>query len=40
MHYITADLDMEAWVRDGLARLEHYLGCWCKFTELYPGDAE
>ena len=40
MHYIAADLDMEAWVRAGLARLEHYLACWRRFTELYPADTE
>jgi hypothetical protein len=40
VHYISADLDMEAWVRAGLVRLEHYLACWRRFTELYPADTE
>jgi hypothetical protein len=40
MHYIAADLDMERWVNAGLARLEHYLACWCRFIELYPADDE
>jgi hypothetical protein len=40
MHYIAADLDTEAWVKAGLARLEHYLACWHRFTDLYPADKE
>lgn len=28
MHYIADDLDMDAWVKAGLARLERYLACW------------
>jgi hypothetical protein len=40
MHYIAADLDMEGWVSAGLARLEHYLACWCRFMELYPPDDD
>jgi hypothetical protein len=39
MHYIADDLDMEAWVNAGLARLERYLACWRLFTELYRDDA-
>ena len=39
MHYIAEDLDMDSWVKDGLARLEHYLACWWLFMELYPADA-
>jgi len=39
MHYIADDLDMDAWVNAGLARLERYLACWWLFTELYRGDA-
>jgi hypothetical protein len=27
MHYIADDLDMDAWVNAGLARLERYLAC-------------
>jgi hypothetical protein len=39
MHYIANDLDMDAWVKAGLARLERYLACWRIFTELYPADV-
>jgi hypothetical protein len=39
MHYIADDLDLEAWVNAGLARLECYLACWLLFTELYRDDA-
>jgi hypothetical protein len=39
MHYIADDLDGQAWVNAGLARLEHYLACWRLFTDLYPTDA-
>ena len=39
MHYIAVDLDEEAWVNAGLARLEHYLACWRLFTDLYATDA-
>jgi hypothetical protein len=38
-HYIADDLDMGAWVRAGLAKLERYLESWRLFTELYPADA-
>jgi len=38
-HYIADDLDMDAWVKAGLARLERYLARWRLFTELYPADA-
>lgn len=36
MHYIAEKLDTEAWVKAGLGRLERYLTCWRRFTELYP----
>jgi hypothetical protein len=39
MHYLADDLDMDAWVNAGLARLERYLACWRLFIELYGGDA-
>jgi hypothetical protein len=39
VHYIADDLDMDSWVKAGLARLERYLACWRLFTELYPADA-
>jgi hypothetical protein len=39
MHYIADDLEMDAWVKAGLARLERYLACWRLFTQLYPADA-
>jgi hypothetical protein len=39
MHYIADDLDMDAWVNAGLARLERDLACSRLFTELYRGDA-
>jgi hypothetical protein len=39
MHYIADDLDMDSWVKAGLARLERYLACWRLFTENYPADA-
>jgi hypothetical protein len=39
MHYIAEDLDMDSWVKAGLARLERYLACWGLFIELYPADA-
>jgi hypothetical protein len=39
MHYIADDLEMDSWVKAGLARLERYLACWRLFTELYPADA-
>jgi hypothetical protein len=39
MHYIADDLDLDSWVKAGLARLERYLACWGLFMELYPGDA-
>ena len=39
MHYIADDLDIDAWVKAGLARLERYLASWRLFTELYPADA-
>jgi hypothetical protein len=38
MHYIAEDLDMDSWVKAGLARLERYLACWGLFIELYPAD--
>jgi hypothetical protein len=38
MHYIADDLDMDSWVKAGLARFERYLACWRLFTELYPAD--
>ncbi len=37
MHYIADDLDTDAWVKAGLARLERYLACWRLFTEFYEG---
>jgi hypothetical protein len=36
MHYIAVDLDTEAWVKSGLARLERYLACWRLFNDRYP----
>jgi hypothetical protein len=36
MHYIAVDLDTEAWVKSGLARLERYLACWRLFNDQYP----
>jgi hypothetical protein len=39
MHYIAEDLDMDSWVKAGLARLGRYLACWGLFIELYPADA-
>jgi hypothetical protein len=39
MRYIADDLDMDSWVKAGLARLERYLACWRLFRELYPADA-
>jgi hypothetical protein len=39
MHYIADDLDTDAWVKGGLARLERYLASWRLFTELYPADT-
>jgi peptide-methionine (S)-S-oxide reductase len=39
MHYIADDLDMDAWVNAGLARLERYLACWRIFIELYGDDT-
>jgi hypothetical protein len=39
MHYIAEELDMDSWVKAGLARLERYLACWGLFIELYPADA-
>lgn len=39
MHYIADDLDTDAWVKAGLARLERYLAFWRLFTELNPADA-
>lgn len=38
MHYIAVDLDSQAWVTIGLARLEDYLTRWRRFGELYPSD--
>ncbi len=40
MQYIADDLDLDSWVKAGLARLERYLACWELFMELYPGDAQ
>jgi hypothetical protein len=39
MHYIADDLDTDAWVKAGFARLERYLALWRLFTELHPSDA-
>ena len=39
MHYIADDLDLDSWVKAGLARLERYLDSWGLFMDLYPGDA-
>jgi hypothetical protein len=39
MHYIAEDLDTDAWVKGGLARLERYLASWRLVTELYPADT-
>jgi hypothetical protein len=39
MHFIADDLDLDSWVKAGLASLERYLAHWRLFTELYPDDA-
>jgi len=39
MHYIADDLDMDSWVKAGLARFERYLACWRLFIERYPTEA-
>jgi hypothetical protein len=37
MHYIADDLDMDAWVNAGLARLERYLAWWgCSESSTEP----
>jgi hypothetical protein len=38
-HYVASELDVDAWVNVGIARLERYLTSWQLFTELYPADA-
>jgi hypothetical protein len=38
MHYIATDLDSQAWVEAGLARLEAHLALLSLFRELYPSD--
>jgi hypothetical protein len=35
MHYIAADLDTDAWVEAGFARLEQYLILWQLFKDRY-----
>jgi hypothetical protein len=37
MHYIAVDLDTEAWVKSGLAKLERYLACWSRIQRKERG---
>jgi hypothetical protein len=36
VRYVVDELDMDEWMDAGLARFEHYLACWRRFSELYP----
>jgi len=38
VNYVAKELELEAWVEAGLARLEHYLDNWRVVSELYPID--